>query len=112
MRTSTEAYCLQPAGRRYGGTERWITPQGPAVSLPCVPDGHDLLCFRDCLPLGLGALCFCRGPRGGAFSFLRSGDWDPGWKATDGEVPLIGSRLFCLRAEPSLDLIKVAKMYQ
>jgi hypothetical protein len=26
--------------------------------------------------------------------------------------PGIGSRLFCLRAEPSLDLIKVAKMYQ
>ena len=36
----------------------------------------------------------------------------PCWKATDGEVPLIGSRLFCLRVEPSLDLIKVAKMYQ
>jgi hypothetical protein len=40
------------------------------------------------------------------------GDWDPGWKATDGEVPLIGSRSFCLHVEPSLDLIKVAKMYQ
>ena len=36
----------------------------------------------------------------------------PCWKATDGEVCLIGSRLFCLRAKPSLDLIKVAKMYQ
>ena len=27
-------------------------------------------------------------------------------------VCLIGSRLFCLRVEPSLDLVKVAKMYQ
>jgi hypothetical protein len=61
--------------------------------------------------LGLGALGLgrCSQPLVRVPALGGSG---PCWKATDGEVPLIGSRLFCLRVEPSLDLIKVAKMYQ
>jgi hypothetical protein len=47
---------------------------------------------------------------GGVLTFLRPAG--PTLEGSNGEVCLIGSRLFCLRAEPSLDLIKVAKMYQ
>jgi hypothetical protein len=46
----------------------------------------------------------------GSLAFLRSAARAHAGRLST--VFLIGSRLFCLRVEPSLDLVKVAKMYQ
>ena len=50
-------------------------PQGPAASLARVPDGNDLLSFRNRLALGLGAFGLFGGLGVGVLAFLRSAVW-------------------------------------
>ena len=76
---------------RDGSADRRIEPQRAPACLPGIPDGNDLLRFRNRLALGLGALGLGGTTCGGAFPFLCSAVRTHGREAT-GDGPGSASR--------------------